>query len=139
VLIATLASAQVQPKQTKSAPKRANKASDYSNRKSGFAFDCSSILIDAVAHKQLIDLLRKKNAFRAIVTDDARWLSNNRTDFLAVIELVSFADVALNDPEFAIAQLRETAGKRLPPRRTQRTLTIVRSVGCQVTEARAAS
>jgi len=55
---------------------------------------------------ELIDLLRDKNAFRAIAAEDAYWLNNNRSDSLALIELVSYAEVALHDPEYAIAQLR---------------------------------
>lgn len=61
---------------------------------------------DAEAHKQLITLLKKKNAFRAIVVEDAAWLSNNRSDWWALAELVSYSDAALHDPEYAIAQLR---------------------------------
>jgi len=61
VLIATLASAQVQPKQTKSAPKRANKASDTATEER-LRVRLQFNPHDAVAHKQLIDLLRKKNA-----------------------------------------------------------------------------
>jgi tetratricopeptide (TPR) repeat protein len=61
---------------------------------------------DATAHKQLVDLLQKKNAFRAIVMEDANWLSNNRGDSFALVELVSYAEAALHDPEYAIAQLR---------------------------------
>lgn len=61
---------------------------------------------DAAAHRQLIDLLEKKYAFRAIAIEDATWVKNNPTDSLALIELVSTATAALNDPEFAIAQLR---------------------------------
>lgn len=61
---------------------------------------------DAAAHKQLIDLLEKKYAFRAIVTEDATWVRNNPNDWFALIQLVSYSKTALNDPEFAIAQLR---------------------------------
>lgn len=61
---------------------------------------------DAAAHKQLIDLLERKYAFRAIAIEDATWVRNNPTDSVALIELVSTATAALNDPEFAIEQLR---------------------------------
>lgn len=61
---------------------------------------------DAAAHKQLIDLLHKKYAFRAIVAEDADWIRNNPRDFEALIELTSFSKEALNDPEFSIAHLR---------------------------------
>jgi tetratricopeptide (TPR) repeat protein len=66
---------------------------------------------DAASHKQLIDILKKRYAFRAIVTEDARWLRNNPNDFLALIELTSYSKAALNDPEFAIAQLRAYLGR----------------------------
>ena len=61
---------------------------------------------DADAHKQLIELLRKKNAFRAIVAEDTTWLTNNRDDTWALTEIVSYSEVALHDPEYAITQLR---------------------------------
>ena len=61
---------------------------------------------DADAHKQLIELLRKKNAFRAIVTEDTTWLTNNPNDSWALTEIVSYSEVALHDPKYAITQLR---------------------------------
>ncbi|HVR23928.1 MAG TPA: tetratricopeptide repeat protein [Candidatus Polarisedimenticolia bacterium] len=61
---------------------------------------------DADAHKQLIKLLNGKYAFRAIVAEDATWLSNNRSDSWALTETVSYSETALHDPEYAIAQLR---------------------------------
>ena len=61
---------------------------------------------DAKAHKQLIDLLEKKDAFRAIATEEATWLKSNPNDEFSLLELVGYATVALHDPEFAIAQLR---------------------------------
>jgi tetratricopeptide (TPR) repeat protein len=61
---------------------------------------------DADAHKKLIMLLDKKYAFRAIVAEDTTWLNNNRSDLLALIEIVSYSENALHDPEYAIAQLR---------------------------------
>lgn len=61
---------------------------------------------DASAHKQLIEILRKKNAFRALVIEEATWIKNGPGDHLALTELVSYAKVALHDPEFAIEQQR---------------------------------
>lgn len=61
---------------------------------------------DASAHKQLIAILQKKYAFRAIALEDATWIKNNPSDTLALIELESYSKTALHDPEFAIAQLR---------------------------------
>jgi len=61
---------------------------------------------DADAHKQLIEVLRKKWLPRALVIEDATWIKNNPGDYWALIELVSHAKVALDDPEFAIAQQR---------------------------------
>jgi tetratricopeptide (TPR) repeat protein len=61
---------------------------------------------DADAHKQLIEILRKKWLPRALVTEDATWIKNNPGDYWALIELVSTAEVGLDDPEFAIAQQR---------------------------------
>lgn len=61
---------------------------------------------DAKAHKQLMKLLKDKYAFRAEVIEDATWLKNNLSDAFALIELISTSEVALQDPEFAIAQLR---------------------------------
>lgn len=61
---------------------------------------------DAKAHKQLIDLLEKKYAFRAMVTEEATWLKSNPNDEFSLLWLVSTATTALHDPEFAIAQLR---------------------------------
>jgi tetratricopeptide (TPR) repeat protein len=60
---------------------------------------------DAEAHKRLVTLLEKKYAFRAIVTEDATWVKNNSNDWFALTQLVSYSKVALDDPEFAIAQL----------------------------------
>src|SRR5437870_1122678 len=62
---------------------------------------------DKRAHEQLIDQLRKKNAFRALAGEDATWIKNNPNDvssYVTLTELVSNAKVALHDPEFAIAQ-----------------------------------
>jgi hypothetical protein len=61
---------------------------------------------DADAHRQLIEQLRKKYAFRAIVAENTTWLANNRSDSWALIELISTSEVALHDPEYAITQLR---------------------------------
>jgi tetratricopeptide (TPR) repeat protein len=61
---------------------------------------------DADAHKELIKLLDKKYAFRAIVAEDTTWLSNNRSDLWALNEIVSYSENALHDPEYAIVQLR---------------------------------
>jgi tetratricopeptide (TPR) repeat protein len=61
---------------------------------------------DAKAHKQLIELLDGKYAFRAKVIEDATWVKNNPSDSFALTELVSTSEVALHDPEYAIAQLR---------------------------------
>ena len=61
---------------------------------------------DADAHKELIRLLQKKYAFRAVVAEDTTWLSNNRSDSWALTEIVSYSESALHDPEYAIAQLR---------------------------------
>lgn len=61
---------------------------------------------DADAHRELISLLRKKNAFRALVAEDITWLGNNRSDVLALTEIISYSEVALYDPELAIAQLQ---------------------------------
>ena len=61
---------------------------------------------DADAHKELIKLLDKKYAFRAMVAEDTTWLSNNRNDMWALNEIISYSENALHDPEYAIAQLR---------------------------------
>ena len=61
---------------------------------------------DADAHRELIKLLDKKYAFRAIVAEDSMWLSNNRSDSWALNEIVSYSEAALHDPEYAINQLR---------------------------------
>jgi tetratricopeptide (TPR) repeat protein len=61
---------------------------------------------DAQAHKTLVDLLEKKYAFRAIVVEEANWLNSNRSDLFSLIELISYAENALHDPEYAIAQLQ---------------------------------
>jgi tetratricopeptide (TPR) repeat protein len=61
---------------------------------------------DREAHKALIELLRTKNAFRAMVLEDSTWLSNNRSDTWVLSEIVGYSEVALHDPEYAIAQLR---------------------------------
>jgi len=61
---------------------------------------------DPVAHKELVALLEKKSAFRAVFTEHANWLKNNPSDSVSLIELVSWAKTALHDPEFAIAQER---------------------------------
>src|SRR3989442_15101913 len=58
---------------------------------------------DSTAHKQLVELLRKRNAFRALVAEDATWIKNNPDDYFALIELDSYAG---DDPEFAIEQHR---------------------------------
>ncbi len=50
--------------------------------------------------------MKKKYAFRALATEYANWVKNNPKDYFALIELVSYAKVALNDPELAIAQQR---------------------------------
>jgi len=44
---------------------------------------------DAAAHKQLVELLKNKNAFRALVAEEANWIKNNPTDYFALIELVN--------------------------------------------------
>jgi thioredoxin-like negative regulator of GroEL len=51
-------------------------------------------------------LLFEKNAFRAIAAEDATWLSNNRSDWFALDEIVGFSEAFLHDPEYGIAQLR---------------------------------
>jgi tetratricopeptide (TPR) repeat protein len=61
---------------------------------------------DEAAHKQLVNLLSDKYAFRALVVEDANWIRNNPSDYFALTELVSHAQVDLDDPEFAIAQQR---------------------------------
>jgi tetratricopeptide (TPR) repeat protein len=61
---------------------------------------------DADAHKQLIELLRKKFPPRALVMEEATWIKNNPGDYWALTELISFAKIGLDDPEFAIAQER---------------------------------
>jgi tetratricopeptide (TPR) repeat protein len=61
---------------------------------------------DKPLHKQLIKLLEKKYAFRAIAVENADWLKNNPGDYVALLELVSYSTAALNDPEFAISQQR---------------------------------
>jgi hypothetical protein len=61
---------------------------------------------DAQADQQLVDLLSKKYSFRAIATEDADWLKNNPTDSVALTELISFAETALHDPEYAISQVQ---------------------------------
>jgi len=61
---------------------------------------------DETAHKQLIALLDKRYAFRAMVAEDAQWIKNNPDDYWALTELVSYAKKALHDPEFAIMQER---------------------------------
>lgn len=62
---------------------------------------------DADAHKSLIEVLRKKYAFRAVVIEDSAWIKNNPNDCdFELIELVSYSTEALHDPEFAIAKLR---------------------------------
>jgi tetratricopeptide (TPR) repeat protein len=66
---------------------------------------------DAEAHKRLVELLKKKNAFRAIVTEDSVWVRNNPRDFVALVELTSYAKVALNDPALSIAELRSFLGR----------------------------
>ncbi len=58
---------------------------------------------DSAAHKQLVELLRKRNAFRALVAEDATWIKNNPDDYFPLIELDSYAS---DDPEFAIEQYR---------------------------------
>jgi tetratricopeptide (TPR) repeat protein len=68
---------------------------------------------DSLAHKQLVELLRKKDAFRALVAEDATWIKNNPGEYVDLTELVSYAKTALHDPEFAIAQQRSfLAGTR---------------------------
>jgi len=61
---------------------------------------------DQAAHKDLIELLEKKYAFRSLVTEEAAWLKDNPGDYWALTELVSYAKNALHDPEYAIAQQR---------------------------------
>lgn len=61
---------------------------------------------DANAHKKLIKLLNKKYAFRAIVAEDTAWLSNNRSDWWVLSEIVAYSESALHDPEYGIEQLR---------------------------------
>ena len=61
---------------------------------------------DAEAHKKLIKLLHDKYAFRAIVSEDTTWLSNNRSDSWALTEIISYSEAALHDPEYAIEQLK---------------------------------
>jgi len=66
---------------------------------------------EAADHKQLIDLLMKRYAFRAIVVEDAEWIRNNPRDFVALIQLTSYSKASLNDPEFSIAELRSFLGR----------------------------
>jgi tetratricopeptide (TPR) repeat protein len=61
---------------------------------------------DASAHEQLVRILEKKYSFRPLVAEYANWTKNNPGDYVALTELVSYAKVALDDPEFAIAQQR---------------------------------
>lgn len=61
---------------------------------------------DADAHKQLIEILRKKWLPRALVIEDATWIKNNPGDYWALTELVTYAKTSLNDPEFAIEEER---------------------------------
>jgi len=57
---------------------------------------------DKTSHKQLIDLLKKRNAFRAIANEDSSWLQHNPDEYVVLLELISYAKAALHDPEFAI-------------------------------------
>jgi len=61
---------------------------------------------DADAHKQLIEVLRKKWLPRALVMEDATWIKNNPGDYWALTELVTYAKTGLDDPEFAIEEER---------------------------------
>ena len=61
---------------------------------------------DSAAHRQLAELFLEKNAFRALVTEDATWINNNPGDYAVLTELVRCATTLLHDPEFAITQLR---------------------------------
>ncbi len=61
---------------------------------------------DSAAHKQLIEILQRKDLFRPLVMEDATWIRNNPNDYWALDELVAYAKVALNDPELAIEQER---------------------------------
>ena len=107
LLMTALVSAQTQPVHSQ----KPNKSIRHSNTENTPSEEKLRLRLqfnphDAAAHKQLIELLGKKNAFRAIVIEDANWLSNNRNDSFALIELVSYAETALHDPEYAISQLR---------------------------------
>jgi tetratricopeptide (TPR) repeat protein len=61
---------------------------------------------DADAHKQLIEVLRKRWLPRALVIEDATWIKNNPGDYWVLTELVSYAKTGLDDPEFAIQEER---------------------------------
>jgi len=61
---------------------------------------------DAASHSKLIELLKNRYGFRAIVNAEVDWLKDNPGDWLALIDLTSTSEAALNDPEFSIAQIR---------------------------------
>ncbi|MDP9052640.1 MAG: tetratricopeptide repeat protein [Acidobacteriota bacterium] len=58
---------------------------------------------DAQAHKQLSDLLIKRNAARAFVESEASWLKDNPSDYESEIMMRSWATASLDDPDFALA------------------------------------
>lgn len=75
-------------------------ADDQTEMRLRFRLDASPH--DAQAHKQLSDLLEKRNAGRALVEADAAWLKDNPSDYDAEIVMRSWATVSLDDPDFAL-------------------------------------
>lgn len=56
---------------------------------------------DKKSHDTLMTLLKAKNAFRAEIEEDGKWLKNNPGDWEAQIEMSSLAKAAVDDPEYA--------------------------------------
>lgn len=103
VASSTTSAQQANPASTQNPPNKTSDLPETDNLRIRLRFHPH----DAVTHNQLFWLLFEKNAFRAIVVEDATWLGNNRSRWFALDEIVSYCDAFfLNDPEYAIAQLR---------------------------------
>src|SRR5260370_9226603 len=90
VLVTALAFAQAQKVHQKTTNKSLHAESTPPEDRLRFRLEADPH--NSAAHKQLIELLRKKNDFRTIAVEDANWLNNNRTSSIALIELVSYAE-----------------------------------------------
>lgn len=77
------------------------KAADHESELTIFRFRLDNDPHDKAAHEGLIKLLRAKNAFRAELEEDGKWLKSNPSDWTAEIEMGSLADAAVDDPEYA--------------------------------------